>query len=447
MLPRVVMAKSWKIYCESPELAIDLRRDCDRIGLLVECETSEDVWTGAASAVDESIPVGIAATSPPTPDQWVALSERARKAGRQLPVALVGPEQRARALAHDLGVVAVGDTGPLLAAMRLLDLEVERPWSATTKGLSPVDRVRLGDAVSHRSDGELVRCDDGLIGHTIEGGKPQPLGTPGDVAAAMYALRAAHETGRPRVPSVEGVDKQAVMDVILGPPRALSDPASKAAIAPYDVALPVEELCTTPSRAAAEAARIGFPVRMSLASPDLRVWEVPELATNEIDSAAGVREAYRQLMAFAEARLPSARLLGVTVGAATVAHALLRARLEPLESGLVLLEIGFADAHGTAADDVTQTILPTTAKGLERVLGRLRGSSLLLHGNAAERKHAVTAIGDVLMRLAAFVHDWQVQVLSIEVNPLALLVSGEIEVREVCVSVGDAFSRSMELSS
>jgi hypothetical protein len=58
----------------------------------------------------------------------------------------------------------------------------------------------------------------------------------------------------------------------------------------------------------------------------------------------------------------------------------------------------------------------------------------------------VNAIGDVLMRLAAFVHQWRREIESVEVNPLASLVGGQLEVREACVTVGDAFSRSLNAS-
>ena len=120
--------------------------------------------------------------------------------------------------------------------------------------------------------------------------------------------------------------------------------------------------------------------------------------------------------------------------------------MEPLASGPVWAEIGFADPHGRASADTTQTVLPATAKALERVLLRLRGSSLLLSGTPQERTQAVTDIGDVLMRLAAFVHQWRTEIEAVEVNPLAILVGGELEIREACVTVGDAFSRSLNAS-
>jgi hypothetical protein len=333
----------------------------------------------------------------------------------------------------------------LTALAALLDLDTDRPWAAATQGLPSVDRVRLGESVSHESDGRFVRIDDGLVGHESSNGVRAPIGTPRNTAAALGALRAAQPAARPKVPKVEGVESDAVLDVILGPRRALSDPASKAALRPYDVPLPLEELCATPSRTASEASRIGFPVRVGLASPDLRLWDHPDLSA-EVYSAGQARDAFRQIMAMAKTRSAEARLLGVTVSASTVTRTLLRVRMEPLASGPILTDIAFADPHGQASSDSTRTVLPATAKALERVLLRLRGSSLLLSGPPRERSAAVSTIGDVLMRLAAFAHQWRDEIESVEVNPLAILIGGELEIREACVAVGDAFSRSLNAS-
>ena len=305
--------------------------------------------------------------------------------------------------------------------------------------------MRLGETVSHESDGRLVRLDDGVVGHEDSNGAQSPIGPPRDTAAALRALRAAEPAARPKVPEVEGVESDDVLDVILGPRRALSDPASKAALQPYDVPLPLEELCATPSRTASEASRIGFPVRIALASPDLRLWVHPALAA-EVYSAGQARDAFRQLMAMAKSRSADARLLGVTVSASTLARTLLHVRMEPLASGPILTDIAFADPHGRASSDTTRTVLPATPKGLERVLLRLRGRSLLLSGPPRDRSAAVSAIGDVLMRLAAFAHQWRDEIESVEVNPLAILVGGELEIREACITVGDAFSRSLDAS-
>jgi hypothetical protein len=437
------MPMAWSIFCGCPELAVDVARCAGRIGLSVELEVHARPWEAAIEALNGGDRVGLAVEEPLAANTVIHLADAMRARKQKIPVAVIGPQPLG--LLHDLGLPAVHETGPLVAVAALLELDTERPWAATTGELPAVDRVRLGESVSHRSDGKFVRIDDGLIAHEGDGAKSTPIGSPRDVAAALRAMRASQDPSRPKVPVVQGVEADAVLDVILGPKRALSDPASKAALGPYDVPLPIEELCATPSRAASEAARIGFPVRVALASPDLRLWDHSDLAA-EVFSAGQARDAFRQIMAMAKNRSADARLLGVTVSASTMARTLLRVRMEPLAAGPVLAEIGFADPHGRASADTTQTVLPATAKALERVMLRLRGSSLLLSGTPQERAQAVTAIGDVLMRLAAFVHQWRAEIEAVEVNPLAILVGGELEVREACVTVGDAFSQSLDAS-
>lgn len=437
------MSKPWRIYCDCPELAVDLTRDAARVGAPIALEVHPEPWVPAISGLAEGLPIALALGQALRPNAAVELADAAHAAKRIAPLAQIGLAPLG--ILHDLGLPAVDETAPLIAVLSLLELGTERPWAASTKELPAVDRARLGESVGHRADGSFLRIDDGLIGHRTDDGETTPVGTPRDVGAAVRALRAAHEASRSKVPVVEGVDPDAVLEVILGPQRALSDPASKAALGPYDVPLPLEELCATPSRAASEASRIGFPVRIALASPDLRLWDHPDLAA-EVYSSGQARDAFRQIMALAKSRSKDARLLGVTVSASTLARTLLRVRMEPLESGPVLTEIGFADAHGRSSRDATTTVLPASAKALERVLRRLRGSSLLLAGTPQERAASVTAIGDVLMRLAAFTHQWRDEVEAVEVNPLAILVGGELEIREACVSVGDAFSRSLNAS-
>lgn len=435
------MPKAWSIFCDCAELAVDVSRDAERIAVSIVPVVHDDPCAAAAESVRRGDLAAVAVEGAIEPDALVELSAEARSHKVKVPVAVIASQRLG--LAHDLGLPAVHDTGALMAVAALLNSSAERPWAATTQGLPSVDRTRLGDSVDPRKDGRFERVDHGLIAH-VRGDDAQPIGTARDVAAALTALRAAHDASRPKVPVVKGVEEEAVLEVILGPARALSDPASKAALAPYDVPLPLEELCATPSRAASEAARIGFPVRMGLASPDLRLWDHSDLIVAEVHSAAQARDVFRQLTALARHKSEQARLLGVTVGAATVARALLQVRLTPLASGPVLAEIGFADPHGRAASDTTTTVLPATPAALERVLQRLRGSELLLEATGKERDRAVRAIGDVLMRLAAFCHQWRTQIESVEVNPLAILLSGELEIRQARVTVGDAFSRSLQ---
>jgi acetyltransferase len=305
-----------------------------------------------------------------------------------------------------------------------------------------------------RKAGHFVRAEAGLLAWSEDpNAQGRVVGRASDLASAISALRDTDRDTPQVESSVEGADSRAVLDVLFGPRRALSDPASKAALVPYGIPVPLEELCSSPSRAAAEANRIGYPVRISLTSPDLRIWDHPDLAVDMVDNAARVRDTFRQLMGQAKVRLPlvtsdaraSERLLGVMVTATSEAAALLGVRAWPLPRARVGVEVGFADPHGYAASDRTLTVLPSPLSAIERALRRLLGSELLFGGSAAQRKARLDAIGDVLLRISAFVHDRRSEIETVELRPVALLLDGSVEVREACVAVSDAFERSLSM--
>ncbi|HEY8431520.1 MAG TPA: acetate--CoA ligase family protein [Sandaracinaceae bacterium] len=442
------MSRPWRIYCDDAELAVECARAAAPLSLAVEPQIADDAMERARAAIDRTGHVAVAVARPPSPAALTRLAAQSRAHGALVPIAIVAPREareKARLIAGDLGLVAVSEIRPLASAMALAGVPGAHPWTASARGLTAIDRIRLGEGTltPGRSGGRLIRVDDGRLAW-LGRGEPIVVGEPGDVGEALRALRTRSEASPPARAVIDGVDRAAVQQVIFGPPRALSDPASKAALEPYGLPLPVEELCTSPSRAAAEAARIGFPVRISLASPDLRIWDHPDLAFDGVDNAARVRDVYRQMIAMASERQPDARLLGVVVAATTTAQALLRVVVEPLPEGSALAEIGFADPHGRASGDRTYTVLPATHEAIERVLARLAGSELVLGGGAAQRRASVGAIADALLRLAAFVDDHAREVERVELHPLALLANGTVEVREACVTVGDAFLRSLE---
>lgn len=443
---RRTVTQRYPILCDGPDLAVDCACVADALGADIDPRPSASPLDEARSMIARGEAVAIAAAHGVTPEALVQLARASEASGAGVLLAGVGGDAATRDLARDLGIVAVDELRPLIAVIQLLRAGASRPWTSSARTLPEIDRARLASVLrtSERGGGRLVRVGSGHIGWLGKNDEPAVLGETRDVVAALEALREAEIGARPAMPTVEGVERQAVLDVIFGPPRALSDPASKAALAPYDLPLPVEELCTSPSRAASEAARIGFPVRIALASPDLRVWDHPDLAVDAVDNAARVRDVFRQIHALAKTRAPEARLLGVTVGAMTPAKALLRLRVRPLPGDLTVAEIAFGDPHGLASDDRTMTVLPASIDRIELVLGRLRGRALLLGASAPERREAAASLGDVLLRVAAFVHEWRREIVSVEIDPVALLVGGAVEVREACVTVGDAFVRSLD---
>jgi acetate---CoA ligase (ADP-forming) subunit beta len=440
---------SWVAATDSAELAVEIARAFEPLRLSAEVAVEEDVFARVARTLLAGSSVMAASAKAPTVPELIAIESASRQTGARAVLAIVGSPAADFAvtdLAGDLGIVALDEVRPAASAVALLRSGATRPWRASLRGLGSIDRARLGRVCSgERQGGALHKTDGGLLAFSSDEGEPAPAGDARDLALAIAALHAADRIAS-QAPKVEGpIDDREVQHVLFGPPRALSDPASKQALAPYGIPFPEEELCSSPSRASAEAARLGFPVRIALASPDLRIWDHPDLAVDNVESAGHARDVYRQIMTLASGRAPAARLLGVTVSATKIPRALLRLVATPVDEAHVLSEIGFADPHGIAAGDYTTTTLPGSSVAIERALSRLAGSPLLFEGAPAQRRAIVAALHDLFLRVARFVVDRRTEVTRVEIDPVAVLPGGTVEVREVCVTVGDAFVRSLEM--
>lgn len=395
-----------------------------------------------ARAVAEApmLPTLLVTTRLPSFPTLVALGDRNRDAASPVLLACMERGDGDRAVVAQLGLPLLSEVGAGVAALLLAQATSSLDGSVSSRGLGAVDRARLPSATDRGP--KLVRLDDGLLGLSLEDGS-RPLGRIDDVERAVSALRTTRKGARPSLPRVEGADRNAALEVLMGPARPLSDPASKTALEAYDLPLPIEELCATASRAASESARIGFPVRVALASPELRPSVHSDLVVEGVDSAASVRETFRELVALAERKNPKARVLGVTVSASTTAHCLLRVVVERIARTRLLATIGFGDPHGRATADHVVVVLPATPEELGAAISRLKGASLLLGDRPAETRTVKTAVTDVVLRLAAFLEDFPEEVERVTIDPLAILVGGEAEVRETCVQVSDAFTRAL----
>lgn len=437
---------AWPAFCDSSELAVELAAALESARGDCTPSLSGDPVQSAAQVLTEGAEGALAAVSRTPSPQELVRAATALQPNQRLLLWVCAPDAALiTGLAADLAIPSVTVAAEACSLVALARAPHPQPWRAGIRGLTAVDRARIEPALERadRKTGKLVSLGAGQVGWERKDAEPLQLGRVEHVVAALAALRAA-EPGIDAQPLARPErDRERTQDILFGPRRTLSDPASKAALTPYGVPLPQEELCTSPSRAAAEAGRMGFPVRISLASPDLRVWDHPDLALDGVDNAARVRDVYRQLTTMAMSRTEGARVLGVTVSATRLARALLWVEAEPLPEQRVLARLGFADPHGAASQDATWTVLPAGPRAVERTLSRMRGSSLLIPESPGPQKRAREELCELLSRVAAFVDDFRGEVSRVRLHHVALLLDGSCEVREAAVDVSDAFERGL----
>lgn len=412
------------IVTDDADLAVEIAQIAEQAGLSLAPRVSGHALSDGGEAS------GVLLLDAPTPE---ALVDHVRRGGRGVLGYVGASSLDLVGLGEDLGVPVVRETRALVAAVAMRALQAPA-WGAQTRAVPRAVRARLERTawVIERHGGKLTMLDGGVVGWQRDDEPIAPLGEAADVADAAAAIRRSLLGAPPGRATVEGIDRDAVREVLFGPGRALSDPASKSALAPYGVPLPVEELCASPSRAASEAARIGFPVKLSLASPDLRVWDHPDLVVLGAASASAVRDGFRTITTMAAERDPSARLLGVHVTAEAASSLDLRLALRPIGETWCLMEIGRAGD----AERATLAALPTTPERLRATLARI--------GLVAPRgRGAIDALVDALNRVAVFVVDQRDVVTSVRIDPLTLVVGGGVELREACVVVNDFFERSL----
>lgn len=438
------MARAPLILSDSIDAIAEIVAFAERLGFELRAEVVQ-LDPGVPIDIEEAMKGADLLAFEETPSEAILL-----RASRAEPAPLIfhpssSAADEARAmLAEELGLALFTEPEAAVAALRLRGA-IDQSAPPSARGLSAYQRRRLGLSLP-REGARLIALDAATLALESDAA-PLTLGSINAAREAISKLSSAGGRASLKMPHVEGADRRAVEDIILGPPRVLSDPASKAALFAYGIALPEEELCASPSRAAAEAQRIGFPVRLALASPDLRPSEHPDLIVDGVDSAARAREAYRQLQVLAELRDPSARILGVTVSASSIARALLSIELRLLDrdeaDDRVEVRLRLSTLRSTRPIEETLIVLPTHPAALLHSIERLRGASVILGGAPAERRHLLNELAELLYRIASLLHDFPDELLRVGIERLAILESGELEIREALIEIGDAFSRQL----
>ena len=204
----------------------------------------------------------------------------------------------------------------------------------------------------------------------------------------------------------------------------VGDAEARTILESYGLRIPRSELADTPERAIELAGRIGYPVVLKVASPDiLHKTDVGGVKLG-LSNAEDVRDAFELIVYRAQRYLPEAELWGCLVqkmvppGGLEVLVGMTR---DPQFGPLVTFGLG--GIYVEVLKDVTSRIAPFSLQEAEAMLGEIRAHPLL-EGVRGQPQADKAAIADALLRVGQLVQDFP-EIVELDINPLAVYAQGQ----------------------
>jgi acetyltransferase len=203
----------------------------------------------------------------------------------------------------------------------------------------------------------------------------------------------------------------------------LGDVEARSVLMSYGINVPRSELAATPAEAARAALRIGFPVVMKIASPDiLHKSDIGGVMVN-LKTPNEVAHNYLAMVTRARQRVPDAEIWGVSIQQMVPAGREIIIGMSRDPQFGPLLAFGLGGIYVELLKDVSFRIAPISEAEGRRMMGQLRSYQLLL-GARGESPADTAAALDCLLRVSQLVRDFP-EILEMDINPLVLRPAGQ----------------------
>jgi acetyltransferase len=204
----------------------------------------------------------------------------------------------------------------------------------------------------------------------------------------------------------------------------IGDAESRQVLQAYGLRIPQSEIADTPEAAAAIAAKIGYPVVLKIASPDiLHKTDIGGVKVG-LQNAADVRDAFELMVYRAQRYIPEARIWGCLVQEMAPAgglEILVGMNRDPQFGPLITFGLG--GIYVETLKDVTFRIAPLSHQEAEEMLEQVRAHALL-DGVRGQLPMDKIAIVDALLRVSQLVEDFP-EIIEMDINPLMVYHEGE----------------------
>lgn len=203
----------------------------------------------------------------------------------------------------------------------------------------------------------------------------------------------------------------------------MGDTEARDILEAYRIPIPASTLCATAEEAVAFADKIGYPVVMKIASPDiLHKTDIGGVRFN-ISSPAEVRDCFDLIVFRATRYMPDADIWGCLVqqqihGGREVIIGMNR---DPQFGPLVMFGLG--GIYVEALKDVSFRIAPFSREEAVEMMHEMRSFNLLM-GVRGEARSDIRAIGDTLLKVSQLVIDFP-DIVEMDINPLIVFEEGK----------------------
>lgn len=204
----------------------------------------------------------------------------------------------------------------------------------------------------------------------------------------------------------------------------IGDAESREILQAYGLRIPRSEIAETPEMAATIAGKIGYPVVLKIASPDiLHKTDIGGVKVG-LQNASDVRDAFELMVYRAQRYIPEARIWGCLVQEMAPSgglEVLVGMNRDPQFGPLITFGLG--GIYVETLRDVTFRVAPLSCQEAEEMLTQVRAHALL-DGVRGQPPMDKSAIVDTLLRVSQLVQDFP-EIIEMDINPLMVYHQGE----------------------
>ncbi len=207
-----------------------------------------------------------------------------------------------------------------------------------------------------------------------------------------------------------------------GAPTVLPEYAARDLLSAYGIPLPAVTLAHNADEAVAAAERIGYPVVLKIASPEISHKTDVGGVVLGLGDAAAVRAAVARMESLVHAKAPNARIEGyeVEMQIPTGKETIIGVQRDPSFGPIVVF--GMGGIYVETLRDVTFRLAPLKTLSAQHMVQSVRGFALL-RGVRGEPPSDLDALAEVLERVSQLAVE-RPEVLELDINPLIVRPKG-----------------------